>query len=210
MMAIQQMVMVAQLFVLLSSHKYKYYILMLNIPFRESKRTFIIIAAVLAVISISLWINSRYVSAQFVPVAVSINHLAFGTVFPGEELEGSFEVTYLDEAGEVHYRLVQKIKPLPDVPIPQGYESTSDYCQDYPNDLTMCYLNLCPYLEKVSVEQEGDIENLALIGINDMSDVWVVNFKVPAIFGHVGQDHTGGVVDSEGEYGCDISIDIIE
>jgi len=119
-------------------------------------------------------------------------------------------VTYLDEVGEVYYRIIQKIKPLPDVSTPQGYETVSDYCQDYPDDFTKCYRNLCPYLEKVSIEGEGDIEDLALIGINDMSDVWVVNFKVPAIFGHVGQAHIGGVVDSAGEYGCDVSIEIIE
>ena len=33
---------------------------------------------------------------------------------------------------------------------------------------------------------------------------------MPAIFGHVAQDHTGGVINEAGEYGCDISIDLTE
>jgi uncharacterized repeat protein (TIGR01451 family) len=33
---------------------------------------------------------------------------------------------------------------------------------------------------------------------------------VPAIFGSVAQDHSGGVVAASGEYGCDISIDVEE
>ena len=72
------------------------------------------------------------------------------------------------------------------------------------------YRNLCPFLEKVSVETEGDTEDSAFVGLSDTSDTWIIYFRVPAIFRNVGQAHIGGVVDSNGEYGCDVSVDILE
>jgi len=135
------------------------------------------------------------VSAQIVPIAVNIDHLAFGNVFPGEELEGNFIVTYVDEGDGVAYKIIQQLKPLP------------EEHPDYPG----FYKDLCPYLEKVSNEGEGDIEEDAFVGgDSDPSDTWIIYFKVPAIFGNISQDHIGGVVDESGEYGCDISIDVQE
>ena len=53
------------------------------------------------------------VSAQIVPVTVGMENLSFGTVFPGEELEGNFIVTYADTGDGIGYRIIQKRKPLP-------------------------------------------------------------------------------------------------
>ena len=106
----------------------------------------------------------------------------------------------------------KKIKYLPNAEVPQGYEGTiSEYCQEYPDDLTRCYRNLCPYLDPVSAEPiEQDTQSQASVGPTDTSDAWIINFSVPAIFGYAAQAHVGGVIDSSGEYGCDVSIDIIE
>ena len=187
------------------------YQLMNNI-FKKQKALILLgVASFLIVIPTFLWINSARVSANVLPIWVNVEHLDFGNVFPGETLEGNFIVNYATTSeGVVVYRIVQKIKPLPNVSVPPGYELISNYCQDNPNDFSKCYRNLCPFLEKVSVETEGDTENLASVGPEDLSDAWIIYFKVPAIFGQVGQDHIGGVVDSEGEYGCDVSIDIFE
>lgn len=132
------------------------------------------------------------ITLQILPIIVHEDNLSFGQVFPGEELQGKFTVHYVQEYQEqgVHYRIIQKLKPLPDG---SGY-----------------YKDLCPFLSKVSLESEGDLESEAYVGINDPSDEWTVYFKVPAIMGNVSQDNSGGVVTTSGEYGCDISIDIIE
>ena len=49
------------------------------------------------------------VSAQIVPVTVSMDNLSFGTVFPGEELEGDFIVTYADGGDGIGYRKRRKV-----------------------------------------------------------------------------------------------------
>ncbi len=162
------------------------------------------IGGILAVIVIMLWVNATMVSANILPVVVNVNHLDFGTVFPGEIQEGSFIVTYATTSGGVYYRIVQERKPLP-----SGHP-------DYPDggDPAMpgYYKNLCPFLtkSKSSVEEENDTEILAFVGPDDVSDTWIIYFKVPAIFGNIAQGHIGGVVDTSGEYGCDISVDVLD
>jgi hypothetical protein len=173
--------------------------------FKEPKRfliTLTISVGLIATLAYSV-IDYQQVTAQIIPVTVSTSHLSFGTVFPGEELQGNFIVTYVEEEGSgIAYRLIQKRKPLP----PEHPE--------YPNggdpQMPGYYRDLCPHLEKVSLEGEEDIPSSAFVGptSTDPSDNWTIYFKVPAIFGHVGQDHTGGVVSENGEYGCDITIDI--
>ena len=187
---------------------------MLNNIFTKEKikSTLLTVAGLFSVVVVTIWISSSRVSADVWPIMVAVDHIDFGTVFPGETLEESFEIIYLDEI-PMNYRIVQKIKPLPDVlpPSGSGYELISDYCQDYPDDLTKCYRDLCPFLEKVSIEtEEGDTEDSASMDANDDSDIWTINFKVPAIFGNVSQDHIVGVINEGGEYGCDVSIEIID
>lgn len=166
-----------------------------NNIFKKQKLFFLFtIVVFLTVVLIGFWINSTRVSAQILPVVVNVEHLDFGTVFPGETLEGNFIVTYATTTGGVYYRIIQKPKPLP-----EGHPEYPGY-----------YKDLCPFLEKVSVETEGDTEDRAYVGEDDTSDTWIIYFKVPAIFGHVAQEHIGGVVSSSGEYGCDVSIDILE
>ena len=162
-----------------------------------------------------LWINSNMVSANVWPVVVSVSHvnIDFGTVFPGEILERNFTVTYATTGDGVYYSIIQRNKPLLGAEPPQGYGGTiEEYCQEYPDDLTRCYRDLCPFLEKVKVEQDVivDTESEAFVGPGDISDTWTVYFQVPAIFGHVSQDHIGEVVSSNGDYGCDVSIEILE
>jgi hypothetical protein len=169
------------------------------------KRLLISLGVIVVLISVLIILNANItkVSAQIIPVTVSTNHLSFGTVFPGEELEGNFIVNYIEDEGSgIAYRLIQKRKPLP--PEHPEYPDGGD------PQMPGYYRDLCPHLEKVSLEGENDIPSSAFVGptSTDPSDNWTIYFRVPAIFGQVGQDHTGGVVDENGEYGCDISIDI--
>ena len=174
---------------------------------KPSKKTLIIltIAVSLTLVLVIINANITKVSAQIVPVTVSTNHLSFGTVFPGEGLQGDFIVTYIENEGDgIAYKLIQKRKPLP----PEHLEYPDGGDPEMPG----FYRNLCPFLTKTSLEGEGDTEDSAFVGpiSTDPSDSWIIYFEVPAIFGHVSQDHTGGVVSTNGEYGCDIVIDITE
>lgn len=160
---------------------------------------------ILSWLSVNLQAKLTQVSAQVVPVSVNVNHMDFGIVFPGEQLESSFQVNYAEDGNGVNYRIIQKRKPLP--------ESHPEYPDGGDPDMPGYYKNLCPYLEKLSLEGEGDTEGedgSAYVGPDDLSDIWTVYFKVPAIFDFVAQDHEGGIVDTNGEYGCDISIDVDE
>lgn len=170
--------------------------------FQEKKKLliFLIFFISLTVVTSYLMINSQKVSAQIIPVTVNIEHLDFGTVFPGEELEGNFIVTYIDEGNGINYRLIQRRKPLP--------EEHPEYPSGGDPEMPGYYRNLCPFLTKVSNEGEGDTEEQAFIGPADSSDTWIIYFKVPAIVGQVSQDHIGGVITEDGEYGCNVSIDI--
>ena len=176
--------------------------LLSNNTFKKPKKllTLLIIGVSLILILASLNFYLTEVSAQIIPITVSVEYLDFGTVFPGENLQGNFTVFYADEGNGITYRIIQKRKPLP-----TGH---LEYPDGGDPEMPGYYRNLCPFLTKVSVEQEGDTEKQAFVGPNDLSDTWVIYFKVPAIVGHVGQDHIGGVVTSNGEYGCDISIDV--
>ncbi|HEB46583.1 MAG TPA: hypothetical protein ENI19_02630 [Candidatus Nealsonbacteria bacterium] len=180
--------------------------LLLSNILKKPGRTIILLTIVVGFILVlaSLVADTTKVSAQILPILVQEENLDFGTVFPGEEHQGNFTIYFVEEYEEdgINYRIIQKRKPLP----PEHPE--------YPNggDPAMpgFYRNLCPFLTKVSIEGEGDTENQAFVGNNDLSDVWIIYFEVPAIVGHVAQDHIGGVIASNGEYGCDVSIDILE
>jgi hypothetical protein len=169
--------------------------LLKNKILKNPKKTAIFLVIIFGLVLIGIKVFSTKVTAQVIPVSVNISHLDFGTVFPGEELQGNFIVTYGTTGNGINYRIIQRPKPCPvENPTcgPGGY-----------------YKDLCPFLEKVNVDPlETDTEEQAFVGPNDLTDTWVVYFKVPAIMGHVSQDHTGGVVTEEGDYGCDIAIDI--
>ena len=102
--------------------------------------------------------------AQGLPVSVSTFGLGFGIVFPGEELEKEFVVSLVAGVEEVEYKLTQTPK-------------------------SGNYFDLCPFLEKVNEEGEGDTEDSATLSATsdplDLSDNWKVIFKVPAILGFV-------------------------
>ncbi len=168
------------------------------------------IVVVMAMILGNLQTNLMRVSAQVIPITVDMGSLDYGTVFPGENLEKSFTVSYNDDAALVNYKIIQLIKPLPNATLPIGYSDTRQYCQANPTDYTRCYHSLCPYIQKISQEGEGDTEAGASVSPSDQTDKWYVQLAVPAIIGQVSQDHTGGLVNATGDYGCDISIDVNE
>lgn len=154
-----------------------------------------------------LQVGAVGVSAAILPILVSANHLAFGTVFPGEQLTQQFRVSLAPEhLGQTQpYWIVQQRKPLP--------SSHPEYPSGGDPDLPGYYRNLCPFLTKTSAEGEGDVEAAAMLTAGaDPEDVWDVTLRVPAIASAVGggvsQDHDGGIVSTNGEYGCDLSVNV--
>lgn len=190
--------------------------LLQNKIFKEPKKILILLIVVfgLILLGVKIFSNRATAQVQIIPVSVNISHLDFGTVFPGEELQGNFIVTYGTTGDGINYRIIQKPKPRwPELlTCSQGFASIEEaraYCVSNPADLNCCYPDLCSFLEKVNVDPgETDTEDQAFVGPNDLTDTWVVYFKVPAIMGQVSQDHTGGIISEEGDYGCDIAIDI--
>ena len=155
---------------------------------------------VLTLLVIILQMRLTPVFAQVIPIVIHEDHLEFGTVFPGEHRSGNFVVNIAsDYQGDpVTYHIIQKRKPLP-----EGYDGEGD------PDLPGYYRNLCPFLTKTNNEGEGDTESQAMVGgLDDLADSWIVDFSVPAILGYVAQDHSYGVVSTDGDYGCDISLDV--
>jgi len=117
-------------------------------------------------------------------ISVSTYGVDYGIVFPGEQLEKEF-IVYLATTTEVEYIITQTPKPG-------------------------SYSDLCPFLEKISEEGEGDTATSSTVSPADPSDTWKIIFKVPAILGFVAQDHIFGIVSNGGDYGCDIGVEIIE
>ena len=176
--------------------------LLQNKIFKEPKKIAIFLVIILSLILVGIKIFSTRVTAQIVPIVVNERELAFGTVFPGEELQGNFGVHFVTEYEEagIIYKIIFMRKELPD-----GYPGTGD------PEMPGYYRDLCPFLTPVNVDPgETDTKDHAYVGDDDPSDNWTIYFKVPAIVGTVAQDHVGGVVTTDGDYGCDISIDIPE
>ncbi|KPJ57425.1 hypothetical protein AMJ49_00605 [Parcubacteria bacterium DG_74_2] len=144
---------------------------------------------------------------------------------------------------DVEYVIKQKPKPMWDdqTGVPVGCYSgarTIDearaYCHDYPEDLDCCYLSLCPFLSKL----DGDPADMNDYGvpsyyqgtyceppypeyasgylskiIDDISDSWLVDLKVPPVAGYVGQDWPEScmewvVAENDVDYGCDLWVEV--
>ena len=70
------------------------------------------------------------------------------------------------------------------------------------------YRNLCPHLDSVSKEGEGDLASASFMDQIDKSDTWQLDFLVPPIEGFVPQDEAGILtVPVAGDYGCDLTLD---
>jgi len=148
-----------------------------------------------------------------------------------------------ERADDVHYVIRQKPKPIWEEPLECGQEfadieEARAYCHDHPEDLNCCYLSLCPYLSKLDGDPDdnndtgvpsyyvedgngdyceapnpdyatGFLSKLAA----DISDLWIVDLKVPPVAGFVGQDwpvDCPTVAENEQEYGCDLWIEVTE
>ena len=152
--------------------------------------------------------NIIKIKADTWSIAVSVDHLAFGTVFPGEQLQKNLTVLY-SGSGDGNYRIIEKYKPLPDATAPDEYSgSISDYCQEHFEDQERCYRDLCPYINEYSDEEEGDTVDNASVSADDISDIWIVHLDTPAFEGEISQDHTGGIISANGVYGCDLSFNV--
>ncbi|MFA4880664.1 MAG: hypothetical protein WC650_03500 [Candidatus Doudnabacteria bacterium] len=167
--------------------------------FRAKLFIFLTGAITLVLFFFILQVETTRVSAQALPIAVSMNHIDFGLVFPGESLEKNFTVYLANGYTEkVNYTLTQRRKPLP---------LESEIKED-PN-MPGFYRDLCPFLTKTTKEGEGDLEiNASVAPTTDLTDKWLIDLAVPALEGYVAQEHGDKIVKIAGDYGCDIVIDI--
>lgn len=159
---------------------------MINKKYISFLFTIVIIIGIGLLVSLQSFVID--VEAQVDPISVSTPDLGFGIVFPGEGLEKEFIVSLAGEVETVEYKITQTPK--------------------------IGYLDLCPFLEKVNEEGEGDTESSATLDStsnpSDTSDTWKAVLNVPAIFGFVAQNHIFGIISGGGDYGCDIGVEIIE
>lgn len=147
------------------------------------------------------------VSSVSWPILVNLSHMEFGDVYSGEKLEKTFTVSYSGK-GNGNYSIQEKYKPKPGAAVPSGFRGTiSDYCQVNHDDFDRCYKNLCPFIEQISREDEGDTPDRASVSAEDMQDTWTVLLNAPWI-GTLSRDGEGGVISEGGEYGCDLSFNV--
>lgn len=191
----------------------------LNNTFKNPRNLIILLTIVIVLTLVSVKFFVPKVTANVIPVKVYEVNIAFGTVFPGEELQKNFTVHYVEEyeQGGVTYSIIKQIKPKWPEPssCQQGFatiEEARTNCIANPNNTNCCYPNLCPFLTPIKIVEGSETEDAtsSYVGPGDPSDLWIIYFKVPAIIGQVSQDNIGGVVAASGDYGCDISIDVSE
>ena len=134
------------------------------------------------------------VSAQAPPIAFMGPDIDFGLVFPGEILGKDFYVQASSEYTDpIPYTLIAQVKPRYEYVNEVEWGPASDYCLQNPTDYGKCFPLLCPYLNIVSKDGEGDSPNNAYLKqtAGDEIDYWNVALNVPGL---------------EGEYGCDIKL----
>ena len=131
------------------------------------------------------------VKADVQVLLVSDTALPFGTVFPGEELSKTYTVQ-LDTSASSSTYVTTLVPP-----------STDE------QDPLFGRKDLCPYLQLKNIDNPTENDTPAESSLskpNDTIDNWQIKLTVPAIEGHVAQDHTGGIVVTGGDFGCRISI----
>jgi hypothetical protein len=163
-------------------------------------------------------------------LAVSPESIDFGISFPEETRHRTFQVdcstsfTKQDRIDDIEYKIVQKPKPKGDpreMIEPEGLEPLEawDFCLNYtkhPDYLEYCYLNLCPFLNKIKSGDEAseeDTEELAYLAQTekDCEDTWSIIFNVPCIEGYTPQgDECLTVPENDKDYGCDIWIEVTD
>lgn len=166
-------------------------------------RVFVFVLFVLASVA-SLQNITVNVLANIENLKFTISQLDFGLRFPGEEADKYFTVEFVGTGDPDNYSIATYPKPI--------IESDKEYCRLNPTDYNICYRDLCDHLAITSMDADDPLDTLgsALVSMDDRLDTWQVHLTTPAITGMVAQDHGYGIVDSAGDYGCDIAIEIEE
>ena len=151
-------------------------------------------------------------------LAVTPEHIHFGTVFPQEYLERSFTINLSDSfmledrVDDVEYVIKQKPKCKADHPDNPVQYAPVDYAtHECPVGYT-AMLSLCEYLSKLPQDDEASDLGFPSYYVEDgngdycvtpdpihasgrlaksdpdISDTWIVDLKVPPVDGYVGQD----------------------
>lgn len=163
-------------------------------------------------------------------LSVDTTPIEYGIVFPEEVRHRTFQVDcstsfqQQERIDDIHYKIVQKPKPKTvedprDLIYPRSFPNgiaAWNYCLNQTSDpeyLTYCYRNLCPFLQKMSSEGEGDTEESAYLAQSekDCEDTWSIAFDVPCIEGYEDQEgKCSGSVPAEDDYGCDLWIEVTD
>jgi LruC domain-containing protein len=171
---------------------------------------------------------------------VSPKEIAFGTVFPQEYVDDNFTISLSDSflttgrLDDVEYVINQKPKcksnTITDKSSPLLYKPLDYATHECPAGYT-AMASLCSFLSKLPQDADGEIgepsyydpqtdscpARLAVLAsgrlaksLNDLSDTWKVDLKVPPIAGNVAQDWPVGcpTVPAEDDYGCDLWVEV--
>jgi hypothetical protein len=124
------------------------------------------------------------VNASIQVLLTSGTAIAFGDVFPGENLSETYTVK-LDQ-------------------------STNSATYVTATSTITGLLDLCPYLNIHSIDPPAEHDTLAAStltrGAGDVLDNWQVQLSVPGIKGQLSQDHNGGIIIQGGDFGCKITV----
>lgn len=175
-------------------------------------------------------------------LSVPTKEISFGTVFPQEYVDETFTMTlsqsFQDQYNQdpnaaygLQYVINQKLKCVNDV----GEFAPVNYWDDQCPKGYEPMQSLCPFLSKEPVidnEQDtqdvgvpsyfqgtscsapsGDARGRLNMLVNDISDTWNIDLKVPPVAGTVGQDWPAScssfVVPIDGvDYGCDLWVEV--
>src|SRR3989338_100334 len=150
------------------------------------KRLALLIVTMLLVSGLSFVQSSTLkVNASVDVILVSHTAIPFGTVFPCENVDETYTVQlYTDNNFAEYFTTLDPVDGLK---------------------------NLCPFLDLTSIDLPVEPDTLvsATVTETDPADHWQVKFNVPAIEGHVSQNHDGEIVIEGGDYGCKITITVI-
>jgi hypothetical protein len=154
---------------------------------RQTRFVKLLSLALLAVILVGTGIlaQDRILKARAAVQVLLVSHTAipFGTVFPGEMVSETYTVQLDNSVGAATY--FSHLEIVPDK------------------------LDLCPFLVITPIDQPAEGDTFAtstLVAIVDGIDSWQVKLAVPAIEGHVAQDHDGDIIVDSGDYACKIVI----
>ncbi len=150
---------------------------------KYKKLLFSLLTVVLIIAGSLLQSRILKVQASVQVLLVSRTAIAFGNIYPGQNVSDTYVVLLDTSANSANY--FTTLEPVAGK------------------------LNLCPLLIIKSNDSPTEPDTFSLATLarpGDTEDIWQVMLDTPAIKGTVAQDHKGNIVVSSGDYECKIII----